>query len=150
MTRKITRSLARINVGLEECLYLGNLDARRDWGHARDFVEAQWLMLQQEQPEDFVIATGEQHSVREFVELAARGVGKSIKWQGSGADEQGVDEETGRVIVRIDPRYFRPTEVDSLLGDATRAREQLGWQPEYDFKGLVKEMIEADVASLTT
>jgi GDPmannose 4,6-dehydratase len=150
VTRKITRSLARINVGLEECLYLGNLDARRDWGHARDFVEAQWLMLQQEQPEDFVIATGEQHSVREFVELAARGVGKSIKWQGSGADEQGVDEETGRVIVRIDPRYFRPTEVDSLLGDATRAREQLGWQPKYDFKGLVKEMIEADVASLTT
>jgi GDPmannose 4,6-dehydratase len=124
VTRKISRGLARIKVGLQECLYLGNLEARRDWGHARDFVEAQWLILQQDEPEDFVIATGEQHSVREFVELTAAALGMSVRWKGKGAEEKGYDAD-GRCIVAIDPRYFRPAEVDTLLGDATKARTKL-------------------------
>ena len=145
VTRKITRGLARIREGLEECLYLGNLDARRDWGHARDFVRAQWLMLQQEKPEDLVIATGEQHSVREFVELAGALLGYSLAWHGRGVEEQGVDRATGKVLVRIDPRYFRPTEVENLLGDASKARAKLGWQPEIGFDALVREMVETDL-----
>ncbi|MCX7631652.1 MAG: GDP-mannose 4,6-dehydratase, partial [Geminicoccaceae bacterium] len=144
VTRKITRGLARIKLGLQECLYLGNLDAKRDWGHARDYVEAQWLMLQQDQPEDFVIATGVQHSVREFVEAAARELEISIHWSGQGVDEVGIDEQ-GRVIVRVDPRYFRPTEVESLLGDASKARQKLGWAPKIGFAELVREMVQADL-----
>jgi GDPmannose 4,6-dehydratase len=145
VTRKITRGLARIHENLETCLYLGNLNSLRDWGHARDYVRAQWLMLQQDEPEDFVIATGEQHSVREFVSHAASQLGMNIQWQGSGVKEQGVDTNTGRTVVRIDPRYFRPTEVDTLLGDATKARTKLGWQPEMSFEALVKEMVAADL-----
>lgn len=153
VTRKITRALARIKTGQQKALYLGNLDARRDWGHARDFVEAQWLILQQDHPEDYVVATGEQHSVREFVELAAQTLGITMSWEGSGLDEVGRvadfsgDEgpAVGDVIVRIDPRYFRPAEVQALLGDATRAREQLGWQPRVSFHELVEEMVAADL-----
>jgi GDPmannose 4,6-dehydratase len=144
VTRKITRALARIREGLEQRLFLGNMDSLRDWGHARDYVRAQWLMLQHGQPEDFVIATGEQHSVREFVELAARHFGMGIEWRGKGVDEVGIDTGTGNTIVRVDARYFRPTEVDSLLGDPGKARRLLGWQPEVDFPTLVREMAEAD------
>ena len=144
VTRKITRALAHIKLGLQDCLYLGNLDAKRDWGHARDFVEAQWLMLQVEQPEDFVIATGEQHSVREFVEAAAAELGMQMGWQGEGVDEQGFDQD-GRCLVRVDPRYFRPAEVETLLGDATKAREKLGWQPKTSFHELVAEMVREDL-----
>lgn len=144
VTRKISRGLARIAVGLDECLWLGNLDALRDWGHARDYVEAQWLMLQQKDPEDYVIATGEQRSVRAFVEKAAALLGMRMHWSGKGLNEVGTDESTGRVVVRIDPRYFRPTEVDSLLGDPTKAREQLGWRPQTSFDELVREMVESD------
>ena len=146
VTRKITRGLARIQAGLESCLFLGNLDARRDWGHARDFVRAQWLMLQQDEPEDFVVATGEQHSVREFVEAAARELGMRINWSGSGTEEKGVDAKSGRTVVRIDPRYFRPAEVDTLLGDASRAAEKLGWRPTVTFPELVREMVANDLA----
>ena len=144
VTRKITRALARIKLGLQECLYLGNLDARRDWGHARDYVEMQWLMLQQEQPEDFVIATGVQHSVRDFVEAAASELGMGITWNGSGLGERGLID--GRAVVVVDPRYFRPAEVHSLKGDATRAREKLGWVPRTSFKELVAEMVKSDLA----
>ncbi len=144
VTRKITRGLARIKLGLQECLYLGNLDARRDWGHARDYVEVQWLMLQQEKPEDYVIGTGEQHSVREFVEAVAAELGIRIRWQGSGENEIGVDEH-GRPIVAIDSRYFRPTEVDNLLADPTKAYEKLGWRPKCDFQQLVREMTREDL-----
>jgi GDPmannose 4,6-dehydratase len=144
VTRKITRALARISEGMQECLYLGNLDSLRDWGHARDFVRAQWLMLQQEVAEDFVIATGEQHSVREFVSLAAAHVGMQLEWQGKGVAEQAVDRHSGKVIVKVDPRYFRPTEVDTLLGDAGKARSKLGWRAEISFAELVKEMIDTD------
>lgn len=144
VTRKVTRGLARIKAGLDDCLYLGNLDALRDWGHAKDYVRAQWLMLQQPQPEDFVIATGEQHSVREFVELAATMLGMRLKWRGKDLDEHAFDTLTGGTVVRIDPRYFRPTEVDSLLGDASKARSKLGWEPEIGFEALVREMVEAD------
>jgi GDPmannose 4,6-dehydratase len=144
VTRKITRALARIKLGLQDCLYIGNLGAKRDWGHAKDYVEMQWLMLQQEKPDDFVIATGEQHSVREFIEAAAREVGIAIAWRGKGKDEKGVDAD-GRVIVAVDPRYFRPTEVDSLLGDATKAREKLGWVPKIRFPDLVREMMREDL-----
>jgi GDPmannose 4,6-dehydratase len=144
VTRKITRALARIKLGLQDRLYLGNLDARRDWGHARDFVEAQWLILQQPQPEDFVIATGEQHSVREFVEASARELDMAIRWQGKGAEEKGHDRQ-GRCIVAIDPRYFRPAEVETLLGDASKARAKLGWQPRVGFKELVAEMVSHDL-----
>jgi len=144
VTRKITRGLARVHEGLEECLYLGNLDARRDWGHARDFVRAQWLMLQQERAEDFVIATGEQHSVREFCEQAAALLGERIEWRGSGVEECGVAAGSGRTLIKVDPRYFRPTEVDTLLGDASKARQLLGWQPQIGFEQLVREMITED------
>lgn len=146
LTRKVTRALARIKLGIEPVLYLGNLEARRDWGHAKDFVEAQWLMLQQDEPSDYVIATGEQHSVREFVEIAANEIGIDIKWEGEGLDEVGYDQSTDQVIVRIDPRYLRPTEVDTLLGDPTKARERLGWEPKISFRKLVKEMIHRDLA----
>ena len=144
VTRKITRALARIKLGLQDCLYLGNLNAKRDWGHARDYVEAQWLMLQQDQPEDFVIATGVQVSVRDFVNAAANELGLTLTWQGSGVDEKGVDE-TGAVRVAVDPRYFRPTEVETLLGDATKAREKLGWTPGTSLDELVKEMVHEDL-----
>jgi len=146
VTRKITRGLARMHEGLEDCLYLGNLDARRDWGHARDFVRAQWLMLQQERAEDFVIATGEQHSVREFCERAAGLLGMQLQWRGSGVAEQGIATQTGRTIIRVDPRYFRPTEVDTLLGDASKARRLLDWSPQIGFEQLVQEMVSEDLA----
>ena len=145
VSRKITRGLARIQAGLEQCLYLGNLDALRDWGHARDYVRAQWLMLQQPEPRDFVIATGEQHSVREFAERAAARLGMSIVWKGSGIDEVGVDATSQRVVVRVDPRYFRPTEVDTLQGDASKAKAMLGWQPQVTFGQLVAEMVDEDL-----
>ncbi len=150
VTRKITLALARINLGLQDCLYLGNLDAKRDWGHAKDYVEMQWLMLQQDQAEDFVISTGVQYSVREFVDTAARELGMNIRWQGSGVDETGMLEsglpsQQSQVIVRVDPRYFRPTEVATLLGDATKAREKLGWTPKITFHELVTEMVRGDL-----
>lgn len=146
VTRKITRALARIKLGQQDCLYLGNLDALRDWGHAKDFVEAQWLMLQQAEPEDFVIATGEQHSVREFVECAATELGIGLTWKGVGPEEKGFDR-AGRCIVAVDPRYFRPTEVATLLGNAEKAREKLGWRPRVSFRELVIEMVSADLKS---
>ena len=159
VTRKITRALARIALGHQDCLYLGNLDARRDWGHARDYVEAQWLILQQEKPEDFAIATGEQHSVREFVDISARELGITLRWQGEGLDEIGIidsidtDDDalkttlpaSGSVIVRVDPRYYRPCEVETLLGDPTKAREQLGWVPKIPFEDMVREMVASDL-----
>jgi GDPmannose 4,6-dehydratase len=145
VTRKITRALARIHEGLETCLYLGNLDSLRDWGHAKDFVRAQWLMLQQATAEDFVIATGEQHSVREFVTEAARRLDLPIEWHGKGVEEHGIDARSGRTIVKVDPRYFRPTEVDSLLGDATKARLKLAWAPEHSFSDLIDEMVREDL-----
>ena len=143
VTRKITRALARIKLGLQDCLYLGNMDAKRDWGHAKDYVEMQWLMLQQDQPEDFTISTGEQHTVREFVEVAAKELGISIKWQGNGINEKGSWQ--GSIIVSVDSSYFRPTEVDTLLGDSTKAKEKLNWTPKITFKELVKEMVESDL-----
>jgi len=144
VSRKITLALTRIKMGLEKCLYLGNLDARRDWGHAKDYVRAMWMMLQQDKPEDFVIATGVQHSVREFVEFVCRELDMKITWKGKGADEKGYDEK-GNVIVAISPRYFRPAEVDTLLGDASKAQEKLGWKPEIGFESLVKEMVREDL-----
>ena len=144
VTRKITRALARIKLGLQDRLFLGNLNARRDWGHARDYVEAQWLILQQPKAEDFVIATGEQHSVRDFVTLAGAELGLEICWKGEGVDEKGFDRQ-GNCIVAVDPRYFRPTEVESLLGDASKARKQLGWSPRTPFKQLVAEMVREDL-----
>jgi len=146
VSRKITRGLTRIHEGLQSCLYLGNLDARRDWGHARDYVRAQWLILQQTEPRDYVIATGEQHSVRDFVLKSGTALGMRIEWRGRGAEETGVDLKSGRTVVRGDPRYYRPTEVDSLLGDAAKARRELGWSPEYSFDALVREMVDADLA----
>jgi len=146
VTRKITRGLARIKLGLQDCLYLGNLDAKRDWGHAKDYVEVKWLILQQDHPEDFVVATGIQYSVREFVEAAAKEIGMNIKWKGKGSDEKGYDNQ-GRCIVAIDERYFRPTEVDNLLGDASKAKEKLGWTPKTTFKELVSEMMSEDIKS---
>lgn len=145
VTRKITRALARIKLGLQECLYLGNLDARRDWGHARDYVEMQWLMLQQQEPEDFVIATGVQYSVRDFVDAAASELGMDIAWIGAGVDEVGVSG--GKAVVRVDPRYFRPTEVETLLGDPSKARAKLGWVPRTSFAELVAEMAREDLKS---
>ena len=145
VTRKITRTLARIQEGMESTLYLGNLNSKRDWGHAKDYVEMQWLMLQQDEPEDYVIATGEHYSVREFVEIAARFLGMDIQWRGEGLQEVGIDQASGRTLVRIDPRYFRPTEVDDLIGDATKAREKLGWVPKTTFRELVEEMVREDV-----
>ncbi len=144
VTRKITRGLARIKVGLQAELYLGNLDARRDWGHARDYIEMQWLMLQQEKPQDYVIATGQQHSVREFVQRCADLLELDLTWQGTGVDEKAVDK-SGKVVVAVDPRYFRPTEVDTLLGDASKARRELGWEPRTSFDELVREMVESDL-----
>lgn len=146
VTRKITRALARIKLGLQDCLYLGNLDAKRDWGHAKDYVEMQWLMLQQEQPEDFVIATGIQYSVRDFVNAAAREIGLSVNWVGTGIDEKGFDAN-GKCIVSVDPRYFRPTEVETLLGDASKAKDKLGWEPHISFEALVAEMVREDLKS---
>jgi GDPmannose 4,6-dehydratase len=145
VTRKITRGLSRISQGMDQCLYLGNMDSLRDWGHAKDYVRAQWLMLQQDKPDDFVIATGEQHSVRDFVVLAGAELGMQIAWNGKGIDEQGIDAKTGRVIVKVDPRYFRPTEVETLLGDPSKARKQLGWTPEHTFQDLVREMVASDL-----
>ena len=145
VTRKITRALSRIHVGLQDCLFLGNLGARRDWGHAKDYVEMQWLMLQQDAPEDFVIATGRQHSVRDFVRFAAAELGMAIEWLGEGVEEKGVNPANGRVVVAVDPRYFRPTEVETLLGDPSRARERLGWEPRIPFEDMVREMVRADL-----
>jgi len=144
VTRKVTRGLARIRLGLQSCLYLGNLDAKRDWGHARDYVVAQWMILQRDQPDDYVIASGHQRSVREFVIAVAREMGIGLTWRGTGLDEQGVDEK-GRVIVAVDPRYFRPAEVDTLLGDASKAKRELGWEPKIGFDELVREMAQADL-----
>jgi GDPmannose 4,6-dehydratase len=145
VTRKITRALARIKLSLQDTLFLGNLNSLRDWGHAKDYVRMQWLMLQQEQPEDFVIATGRQHSVREFVEIAAEELGMNIVWQGSGLDEVGIERKSGKTIVRVDPRYFRPTEVETLLGDPSKAKEKLGWEPKISFEEMVREMIVEDL-----
>jgi len=146
VTRKITRALARIKLGLQDCLYLGNMDSLRDWGHAKDYVEMQWLLMQQDQPEDWVIATGVQYSVRDFVNTAAEELGIKITWSGTGVDEIGTDTN-GNAIVKVDPRYFRPTEVETLLGDATKAREKLGWTPKISFKELVAEMVREDLKS---
>lgn len=159
VTRKITRGLARVCLGLQPCLYLGNLNAKRDWGHARDYVEMQWLMLQQPEPEDFVIATGEQYSVREFIQAAAAELGIGVRWHGQGVEEIGVVDtladdgcakghgrlKVGDLITRVDPRYFRPTEVDTLLGDASKAKEKLGWEPKTSFSELVREMVDEDL-----
>jgi GDPmannose 4,6-dehydratase len=148
VTRKITRGVASIERGLQEKLFLGNLDAMRDWGHARDFVEGMWLMLQQDQPDDYVLATGESHSVREFVEKAFAHVGRTIVWRGHGVEETGIDEATGEVMVEVDPRYFRPTEVDDLLGDPTKAHTRLGWHHKTAFETLVRDMVEADMTAI--
>jgi GDPmannose 4,6-dehydratase len=144
VTRKITRALARIQLGLQECLYLGNLNAKRDWGHAKDYVEMMWLMLQQKEADDFVIATGEQHSVRDFVDAAAKEIGLKLKWKGEGAAEKGYDPK-GKCVVAVDPRYFRPTEVETLLGDASKAKKKLGWVPKIRFHDLVAEMMREDL-----
>lgn len=144
VTRKITRALARIKLGLQDCLFLGNMDAKRDWGHAKDYVEMQWLMLQQDKPEDFVIATGVQYSVREFVDIAAKELGMQVRWEGEGVDEKGYDAN-GKCIVAVDPRYFRPTEVETLLGDPSKAKEKLGWTPRTTFAELVQEMVQEDL-----
>ena len=146
VTRKITRALTRIKLNLQDHLYLGNIDAKRDWGHAKDYVRMQWLMLQQENPEDFVISTGKQYSVRDFVNIAASELGINIHWKGSGLDEKGFDDD-GKLIVVIDPVYYRLTEVDSLLGDASKAKEKLGWEPEISFESMVKEMVLEDLKS---
>ncbi len=145
VTRKITRAVARIKLGLQDTLYLGNLEARRDWGHARDYVEAQWLILQQDEPEDFVIATGRQHSVRDFVNAAFREIGIALEWRGEGVDEQGIDARTGEVRLRIDPRYFRPTEVDTLRGDPSKAKQKLGWEARTSLEDMVAEMVREDL-----
>ncbi len=145
VTRKITRAVARKKLGLQDKFYLGNLDALRDWGHARDYVEAQWLILQQDEPDDFVIATGEQHSVREFVEAAFAEIGTMVRWEGTGMNERGLDAKTGEVLVEVDPRYFRPTEVETLLGDPSKAAAKLGWKPKIGFYQLVSEMVRDDI-----
>ena len=145
VTRKITRALARISLGLQDCLYLGNMDAKRDWGHAKDYVEMQWLMLQQDEPDDFCIATGVQFSVRDFVNAAYAHINKTIRWEGQGAEEKGYDTETGNCIVAVDKRYFRPTEVETLLGDPTKAKEKLDWVPKITFEEMVHEMMENDL-----
>jgi len=145
VSRKITRALSRIHVGLEDCLYLGNLDARRDWGHAKDYVEAQWLMLQQETPDDYVIATGVQYSVRDCVQVAADNLGMQIEFRGQGLEEQGIDVANGKVVVRVDSRYFRPAEVETLLGDPSKAKAQLGWSPKITFQELIAEMVASDL-----
>ena len=147
VTRKITRAVAAIELGLQHNLYLGNLDAERDWGHARDYIEGMWMIVQQEEPDDYVLATGEKHSVREFAEKAFAHVGRRIEWRGSGVDEKGIDARLGQVLIAIDPRYFRPTEVDLLLGDPSKAHQRLGWRHKTSFDELVKEMVDADLAA---
>jgi GDPmannose 4,6-dehydratase len=144
VTRKITRGLARVKVGLQDCVFLGNLDARRDWGHAREYVEMQWLMLQQDEPDDYVIATGQQYCVREFVNAAAEELGMKLAWRGRGAEEKAFDER-GRCVVAVDPLHFRPAEVEILVGDASKARAKLGWEPKVTFRALVAEMVAADL-----
>ena len=148
VTRKITRAVAAIELGLQGTLFLGNLDAERDWGHARDFVEGMWMMLQQDEPDDYVLATGEKHSIRQFAEKAFGHVGKRIEWRGSGVDEKGVDPASGRTLIEIDPRYFRPTEVDVLLGDASKAHKKLGWRHKTNFDDLVRQMVDADLLAV--
>ena len=148
VTRKITRAVASIKRGLQERLFLGNLDALRDWGHAREFVEGMWLILQQDKPEDYVLATGESHSVREFVEKAFAHIGREITWRGAGVEEKGVEKTTGQVLVEVDPRYFRPTEVDTLLGDPSKARAKLGWHHKTSFDQLVRDMVDADIVAI--
>ncbi|MBT7630038.1 MAG: GDP-mannose 4,6-dehydratase [Desulfobacula sp.] len=145
VTRKITRALARISLGLQDCLFLGNLDAKRDWGHAKDYVRMQWLMLQQDQPEDFVIATGKQYSVKDFVNIAAKGLNMEITWKGKGVDEKGFDKKTNNQIVAVDPKYFRPTEVETLLGNPLKAKQKLGWEPRIRFQEMVTEMVNQDL-----
>lgn len=148
VTRKITRAAAAIHLGMQDKLYLGNLDAKRDWGHAKDYVEGMWRILQQDKPQDYVLAMNETHTVREFVELAFAELGYEIEWQGSGVDEKGIDKNTGRVLVEVDPRYFRPAEVELLWGDSTKARTELGWEPKYLFMDLVKEMVQSDLEEM--
>jgi len=150
VTRKISRAVANIHLGKQDCLYLGNIDSKRDWGHARDYIEGMWLMLQQDKPQDFVLATGETHTVREFVEKSFAVVNVNIKWQGSGEEEVGIDKETGKVLVRIDPKYYRPTEVDLLLGDPAKAKKELSWNRKVTFDELVKEMTLADIEAAKT
>jgi GDPmannose 4,6-dehydratase len=150
VTRKITRAVAAIELGLQDKLYLGNLDAKRDWGHARDYVEGMWMILQQDEPDDYVLATGEAHSVREFVERAFARVGRSIEWRGKGANEQGIEAKTGEVRIEIDPRYFRPTEVDLLIGDPSKAQQKLGWRHKIDFGSLIDEMVDCDLKLMQT
>jgi len=148
VTRKITRAVAAIELGLQDCLYIGNLDARRDWGHARDYVKGMWLILQQGEPDDYVLSTGEMHSVREVVEVAFGEVGRKIRWSGNGKDELGIDAKSGATLVRVDPRYYRATEVDELLGDSSKARRKLGWNHETSFPDLVKEMVASDLVTV--
>jgi GDPmannose 4,6-dehydratase len=148
VTRKITRAVAAIELGLQDKLFLGNLDAERDWGHARDFVEGMWMILQQDAPDDYVLATGEKHSIREFAEMAFAHVGKRLAWRGSGIDEKGVDQVSGQTLIEIDPRYFRPTEVDVLLGDPSKARQKLGWRHKTNFHDLVRQMVDADLTAV--
>ena len=148
VTRKITRAVAAIHLGMQDKLYLGNLDAKRDWGHAKDYVEGMWRILQQDKPQDYVLSMNETHTVREFVELAFGELGYDIVWEGTGVDEKGIDKNTGRVLVEVDPRYFRPAEVELLWGDSTKARTELGWEPKYSFMDLVKEMVQADLEEM--
>ena len=148
VTRKITRAVAAIELGIQERLYLGNLDAARDWGHARDYVEGMWMIVQQGEPDDYVLATGEEHSVREFAEKAFACIGRTIEWRGSGLAEQGLDKRDGRVLIEVDPRYFRPTETDALLGDPSKARQRLGWRHKVTFDELVREMVDSDLAEM--
>lgn len=145
VTRKITRSAARIKLGMEETLYLGNLESKRDWGHAKDYVEGMWRVLQQDKPDDFVLATGVTTTIRDFCDMTFNELGITLRWSGKGVDEKGIDTKTGKVLIKVDPRYFRPTEVDLLLGDATKAQEKLGWKPKYDLPMLVKEMVQEDL-----
>ena len=148
MTRKITMAAARIHRGLQDCLYMGNIDARRDWGYAKDYVRMMWMMLQQDEPDDYVVATGEMHTVREFIEKAFARLGHVIEWRDKGVDEVGIDTSTGKTVVRIDPRYFRPAEVEQLLGDPSKAKAKLGWVPEVKFEELVKIMVDGDLRLL--